>query len=82
MTIILERLCISPTEAIRQEINHICNKFCASVVRRSAISVSGAQFIDVWSRPEGSAIAAGVAEGELEIVWITHSTPEISAIVS
>jgi hypothetical protein len=25
MTIILERLCISPTEAIRQEINHICN---------------------------------------------------------
>jgi len=25
MTIILERLCISPTEAIRQETNHICN---------------------------------------------------------
>jgi hypothetical protein len=25
MTIILERLCISPTEAIRQEINYICN---------------------------------------------------------
>jgi len=26
MTIIIERLCISPTEAIRQEINHICNR--------------------------------------------------------